>query len=75
MAAPTTAKETTVKPASAKDCKKYCGKNDIESITTATVSPENSTVLPADATVFTVASPIVLPSARSSRKRFTTNRL
>ena len=74
-AAPSTAKKTTVKPASAKDCRKYCGKNDIESITTATVRPENSTVLPADATVFTAASGTELPSARSSRNRFTTSRL
>ena len=74
-AAPIIAIMTTVNPASAKDCKKYWGKNAIESITTATVRPEKSTVLPADATVLATDSPTELPAARSSRKRFTTSRL
>ena len=74
-AAPITAIITTVKPARAKDCRKYCGKNAIESITTATVRPEKSTVLPADATVLVTDSATELPAARSSRKRFTIRRL
>ena len=74
-AAPKIAKITTATPASAKDCRKYCGKNTIETKTRATVRPENSTVLPADATVFETEVATSLPAARSSRKRFTTKRL
>ena len=75
IAAPITAKVTTETPARANDCKKYCGKNAIETKTRATVRPEKTTVLPADATVFITDVRTSFPAARSSRNLFTTKRL
>ena len=46
-----TAINTATKPAKAKDLRKYCGKKFIEIMTSATVSPEKNTVLPAESIV------------------------